>query len=130
MNRLGGWLRDFNYEMYNLLIGWNLFPFEPNAKIEVMGGALTNLPCYLSYRHENINELLLLHIYMGINAEWFNKNYQEYTLSKTFQSTWTENVNQVNLISLLEYCNLLKVEILILLRILNFLGVIILLLAP
>ena len=96
-------------KIYNLLIGWNLFPSEPNAKIEVMGEALTNLPCYLSYRYENNNkEWLLLHIYMGINAEWFNKNYQEYTLSKIFQSTWTENVNQVNLISLLGVLQFIK----------------------
>nr|YP_010322676.1 MutS-like protein [Alertigorgia orientalis]UKP87266.1 MutS-like protein [Alertigorgia orientalis] len=95
--------------IYNLLIGWNLFPSEPNAKIEVMGEALTNLPCYLSYRYENSNrEWLLLHINMGINAEWFNKNYQEYTLSKIFQSTWTENVNQVNLISLLGVLQFIK----------------------
>nr|YP_009417114.1 MutS-like protein [Leptogorgia sarmentosa]AST14118.1 MutS-like protein [Leptogorgia sarmentosa] len=96
-------------KIYNLLIGWNLFPSEPNAKIEVMGEALTNLPCYLSYRYENNNkEWLLLHIYMGIHAEWFNKNYQEYTLSKIFQSTWTENVNQVNLISLLGVLQFIK----------------------
>ena len=96
-------------KIYNLLIGWNLFPSEPNAKIEVMGGALTDLPSYLSYRYENNNkEWLLLHIYMGINAEWFNKNYQEYTLSKIFQSTWTENVNQVNLISLLGVLQFIK----------------------
>nr|YP_010322718.1 MutS-like protein [Anthothela grandiflora]UKP87336.1 MutS-like protein [Anthothela grandiflora] len=96
-------------KIYNLLIGWNLFPFEPNAKIEVMGEALTNLPCYLSYKYENNNkEWFLLHIYMGINAEWFNKNYQEYTLSKIFQSTWTENVNQANLISLLGVLQFIK----------------------
>nr|YP_010690088.1 MutS-like protein [Eleutherobia rubra]WBU12853.1 MutS-like protein [Eleutherobia rubra] len=96
-------------KIYNLLIGWNLFPSEPNAKIEVMGEALTNLPYYLSYRYENNNkEWLLLHIYTGINAEWFNKNYQEYTLSKIFQSTWTENVNQVNIISLLGVLQFIK----------------------
>nr|AAP92775.1 MutS-like protein [Leptogorgia virgulata]QGZ08250.1 MutS-like protein [Leptogorgia virgulata]QGZ08264.1 MutS-like protein [Leptogorgia virgulata]QGZ08278.1 MutS-like protein [Leptogorgia virgulata]QGZ08306.1 MutS-like protein [Leptogorgia virgulata] len=96
-------------KIYKLLIGWSLFPPEPNAKIEVMGEALTNLPCYLSYRYENNNkEWLLLHIYIGINAEWFNKNYQEYTLSKIFQSTWTENVNQVNLISLLGVLQFIK----------------------
>nr|YP_009417044.1 MutS-like protein [Eugorgia mutabilis]AST14034.1 MutS-like protein [Eugorgia mutabilis] len=96
-------------KIYNLLIGWGLFPPEPNAKIEVMGEALTNLPCYLSYRYENNNkEWLLLHIYIGINAEWFNKNYQEYTLSKIFQSTWTENVNQVNLSSLLGVLQFIK----------------------
>ena len=96
-------------KIYNLLIGWNLFPPEPNAKIEVMGEALTNLPCYLSYKYENNNkEWLLLHIYVGINAEWFNKNYQEYTLSKIFQSTWTENLNQVNLISLLGVLQFIK----------------------
>nr|QSX43542.1 DNA mismatch repair protein MutS [Trachythela sp. YZ-2021] len=89
-------------KIYNLLTDWNLFPPEPNAKIEVMEEARTNLPCYLSYRYENNNkEWLLLHIYLGINAEWFNKNYQEYTLSKIFQSIWTENVNPVSLISLL-----------------------------
>nr|WGH72464.1 mutS-like protein [Corymbophyton bruuni] len=88
-------------KIYNLLIDWNLFPSEPNAKIEVMGEAPTNLPCYISYRYENNKEWLLLHIYMGINAEWFNKNYQEYTLSKIFQSTWPENVNRASLISLL-----------------------------
>lgn len=96
-------------KIYNLLIGWNLFPCEPNVKIEVMGEALTNLPCYLSYRYENNNkEWLLLHIYMGINVEWFNKNYQEYTLSKIFQSTWTENVNQASLISLLGVLQFIK----------------------
>nr|YP_010322606.1 MutS-like protein [Acanthogorgia breviflora]UKP87168.1 MutS-like protein [Acanthogorgia breviflora] len=96
-------------KIYNLLIGWDLFPPEPNVKIEVMGEALPNLPCYLSYRYENNNkEWLLLHIYMGINPEWFNKNYQEYTLSKIFQSTWTENVNQVNLISLLGVLQFIK----------------------
>nr|YP_009860926.1 DNA mismatch repair protein MutS [Carijoa riisei]QKI31859.1 DNA mismatch repair protein MutS [Carijoa riisei] len=96
-------------KIYNLLIDWNLFPSEPNAKIEVMGEALINLPCYLSYRYENDNkEWLLLHIYMGINAEWFNKNYQEYTLSKIFQSTWTENINQANLISLLGTLQFIK----------------------
>nr|YP_010323222.1 MutS-like protein [Thrombophyton coronatum]UKP88329.1 MutS-like protein [Thrombophyton coronatum] len=96
-------------KIYNLLIGWNLFPPEPNAKVEVMEEALPNLPCYLSYRYENNNkEWLLLHIYMGINAEWFNKNYQKYTLSKIFQSTWTENVNQVNLISLLGVLQFIK----------------------
>nr|YP_010323026.1 MutS-like protein [Melithaea erythraea]UKP87840.1 MutS-like protein [Melithaea erythraea] len=87
--------------IYNLLIGWNLFPSEPSAKIEMMETS-SNLPCYLSYRYENSNkEWLLLHIYMGIDAKWFNKNYQEYTLSKIFQSSWTENINQVSLISLL-----------------------------
>nr|YP_010289317.1 MutS-like protein [Alcyonium digitatum]UKP87238.1 MutS-like protein [Alcyonium digitatum] len=95
--------------IYNLLIGYNLFPSEPNAKIEVMGEVINNLPCYLSYRYENNNkEWLLLHIYMGINAEWFNKNYQEYTLSKIFQSTWAENVNQANLISLLGVLQFIK----------------------
>ncbi|YP_003331255.1 DNA mismatch repair protein (mitochondrion) [Dendronephthya gigantea] len=99
---LGVGLDILTNKIYNLLIDWNLFPSEPNAKIEVMGETLTNLPCYLSYRYENNNkEWLLLHVYVGINAEWFNKNYQKYTLSKIFQSTWTENVNQVNLISLL-----------------------------
>nr|YP_010500810.1 MutS-like protein [Paramuricea grayi]UXB56226.1 MutS-like protein [Paramuricea grayi] len=96
-------------KVYHLLIGWNLFPPEPNAKIEVMGEAVPNLPCYLSYRYENNNkEWLLLHIYIDINAEWFNKNYQEYTLSKIFQSTWTENVNPVNLISLLGVLQFIK----------------------
>nr|UKP87794.1 MutS-like protein [Keroeides sp. ANT112] len=96
-------------KIYNLLIGWDLFPSEPNAKIEVMGEALTNLPCYLSYRYENNNkEWLLLHIYVGINAEWFNKNYQGYTLNKIFQSTWTEDVNQVNIISLLGVLQFIK----------------------
>nr|UKP88008.1 MutS-like protein [Paratelesto sp. ANT50] len=96
-------------KIYNLLIDWNLFPSEPNAKIEVMGEALINLPCYLSYRYENNHkEWLLLHIYIGINAEWFNKNYQEYTLNKIFQSTWTENVNQANLISLLGVLQFVK----------------------
>nr|YP_010323040.1 MutS-like protein [Nidalia simpsoni]UKP87910.1 MutS-like protein [Nidalia simpsoni] len=96
-------------KIYNLLIGWNLFPSEPNVKIEVMGEALTSSPCYLSYRYENNNkEWLLLHIYIGINAEWFNKNYQEYTLSKIFQSTWTENVNQANLVSLLGVLQFIK----------------------
>nr|YP_009034309.1 mismatch repair protein [Junceella fragilis]AHZ88982.1 mitochondrial mismatch repair protein [Junceella fragilis] len=91
-------------KIYGLLIGWNLFPSEPNAKIEVMGS-----PRYLSYRYENDNkEWLLLHIYLDINEEWFNKNYQEYTLSKIFQSTWTENVNQVNLISLLGILQFVK----------------------
>nr|YP_010323194.1 MutS-like protein [Sinularia wanannensis]UKP88273.1 MutS-like protein [Sinularia wanannensis] len=96
-------------KIYNLLIGWNLFPSEPNAKIEVMGEVLTNLPCYLSYRYENNNkEWLLLHIYIGINTEWLNKNYQKYTLSKIFQSTWTENVDQANLISLLGVLQFIK----------------------
>nr|YP_010322592.1 MutS-like protein [Acanthoaxis wirtzi]UKP87154.1 MutS-like protein [Acanthoaxis wirtzi] len=98
-------------KIYNLLIGWNLFPSEPNVKIEVMGHdeAPANSPCYLSYRYENDNkEWLLLHIYIGINEEWFNKNYQEYTLSKIFQSTWTENVNQANLISLLGVLQFIK----------------------
>nr|UKP87938.1 MutS-like protein [Paracis sp. ANT76D] len=105
----GAGLENLISKIYNLLIGWNLFPPEPNAKIEVMGEALPNLPCYLSYRYENNNkEWLLLHIYMGINAEWFNKNYQKYTLSKIFQSTWTENVNQVNLISLLGVLQFIK----------------------
>nr|UKP87140.1 MutS-like protein [Acanella sp. ANT177] len=91
-------------KIYDLLIGWNLFPSEPNAIIEVMED-----PCYLSYRYENDNkEWLLLHIYLGINEEWFNKNYQEYTLSKIFQSTWTEDVNQVNLISLLGTLQFIK----------------------
>nr|YP_010322774.1 MutS-like protein [Caementabunda simplex]UKP87420.1 MutS-like protein [Caementabunda simplex] len=96
-------------KIYNLLIGWNLFPSEPNVKIEVMGEAPTNFPCYLSYRYENDNkEWLLLHIFLGISVEWFNKNYQEYTLSKIFQSTWTESVNQVNLISLLGALQFIK----------------------
>lgn len=96
-------------KIYKLLIDWNLFPVEPNAKIEVMGEALTNLPCYLSYRYENNNkEWLLLHIYIGINAEWLNKNYQEYTLSKIFQSAWTKNVNQVSIISLLGVLQFIK----------------------
>nr|UKP88022.1 MutS-like protein [Parisis sp. ANT113] len=100
-------------KIYGLLIGWNLFPSEPNARIEVMGetltGRTTGLSCYLSYRYENDNkEWLLLHIYLGINEEWFNKNYQEYTLSKIFQSTWTEDVNQVNLISLLGILQFIK----------------------
>nr|QXE46388.1 MutS-like protein [Telestula cf. batoni AP-2020] len=100
-------------KIYGLLIGWNLFPSEPNARIEVMGetltGITTDLSCYLSYRYENDNkEWLLLHIYLGINEEWFNKNYQEYTLSKIFQSTWAEDVNQVNLISLLGILQFIK----------------------
>nr|UKP87476.1 MutS-like protein [Chelidonisis aurantiaca mexicana] len=103
-------------KIYGLLIGWNLFPSEPNAKIEVMGetltpsgGMTTGLSCYLSYRYENDNkEWLLLHIYLDINEEWFNKNYQEYTLSKIFQSTWTEDVNQVNIISLLGILQFIK----------------------
>nr|YP_010322942.1 MutS-like protein [Homophyton verrucosum]UKP87714.1 MutS-like protein [Homophyton verrucosum] len=100
-------------KIYGLLIGWNLFPSEPNARIEVMGetltGITTGLSCYLSYRYENDNkEWLLLHIYLDINEEWFNKNYQEYTLSKIFQSTWTEDVNQVNLISLLGILQFIK----------------------
>nr|YP_010323236.1 MutS-like protein [Trichogorgia capensis]UKP88343.1 MutS-like protein [Trichogorgia capensis] len=96
-------------EIYGLLIGWNLFPSEPNARIEVMGETLTSTPCYLSYRYENDNkERLLLHIYLGINEEWFNKNYQEYTLSKIFKSTWTEDVNQANLISLLGTLQFIK----------------------
>nr|YP_009737730.1 DNA mismatch repair protein MutS [Plumarella spinosa]YP_009738159.1 MutS-like protein [Plumarella adhaerans]QHW07020.1 DNA mismatch repair protein MutS [Plumarella spinosa]QIB71465.1 MutS-like protein [Plumarella adhaerans] len=99
-------------QIYDLLIGWNLFPSEPNARIEVMGETLTSTPglsCYLSYRYENDNkEWLLLHIYLGINEGWFNKNYQEYTLSKIFQSTWTEDVNQVNLISLLGTLQFIK----------------------
>nr|YP_626512.1 DNA mismatch repair protein mutS [Briareum asbestinum]ABF69703.1 DNA mismatch repair protein mutS [Briareum asbestinum] len=103
-------------KIYGLLIGWNLFPSEPNAKIEVMGETLTgittglsDLSCYLSYRYENDNkEWLLLHIYLDINEEWFNKNYQEYTLSKIFQSIWTEDVNQVNLISLLGILQFIK----------------------
>nr|YP_010289457.1 MutS-like protein [Tubipora musica]UKP88357.1 MutS-like protein [Tubipora musica] len=96
-------------KIYNLLIDWNLFPSEPNTKIEVMGEVLTNLPCYLSYRYENdTKEWLLLHIYIGINAEWFNKNYQEYTLNKIFQSIWTENINQANLISLLGVLQFVK----------------------
>lgn len=96
-------------KIYNLLIGWNLFPSEPNVKIEVMGEAPINFPCYFSFRYENDNkEWLLLHIFLGINAEWFNKNYQEYTLSKIFQSTWTEDVNQVNIISLLGALQFIK----------------------
>nr|YP_010322816.1 MutS-like protein [Chrysogorgia tricaulis]AFM97559.1 MutS-like protein [Chrysogorgia tricaulis]AFM97571.1 MutS-like protein [Chrysogorgia tricaulis]UKP87490.1 MutS-like protein [Chrysogorgia tricaulis] len=99
-------------KIYGLLIGWNLFPSEPNARIEVMGETLTSTPglsCYLSYRYENDNkEWLLLHIYLGVNEEWFNKNYQEYTLSKIFQSTWTEDVNQANLISLLGTLQFIK----------------------
>nr|YP_010323054.1 MutS-like protein [Ovabunda macrospiculata]UKP87924.1 MutS-like protein [Ovabunda macrospiculata] len=96
-------------KLYNLLIGWNLFPSEPNVKIEVMGEAPINFPCYFSFRYENDNkEWLLLHIFLGINAEWFNKNYQEYTLSKIFQSTWTEDVNQVNIISLLGALQFIK----------------------
>nr|YP_010323250.1 MutS-like protein [Virgularia schultzei]UKP88385.1 MutS-like protein [Virgularia schultzei] len=91
-------------KIYGLLIGWNLFPLEPNARIEVMDS-----PRYLSYRYENDNkEWLLLHIYLGINEEWFNKNYQEYTLSKIFQSTWTEDLNQVNIISLLGILQFVK----------------------
>lgn len=99
-------------KIYGLLIGWNLFPSEPNARIEVMGETLTSTPglsCYLSYRYENDNkEWLLLHIYLGVNEEWFNKNYQEYTLSKIFQSTWTEDVNQASLISLLGTLQFIK----------------------
>lgn len=96
-------------KIYNLLIGWNLFPSEPNVKIEVMGEAPINFPCYFSFRYENDNkEWLLLHIFLGINVEWFNKNYQEYTLSKIFQSTWTEDVNQVNIISLLGALQFIK----------------------
>nr|AIX11499.1 putative mismatch repair protein [Anthomastus sp. USNM 1081145] len=100
-------------KIYGLLIGWNLFPSEPNVKIEVMGEPLTPsgdiASGYLSYRHESDNkEWLLLHIYLGINEEWFNKNYQKYTLSKTFQSTWTEDVNQVNIISLLGILQFIK----------------------
>nr|QDP70785.1 MutS-like protein [Umbellula sp. 2 RH-2019] len=91
-------------KIYGLLIDWNLFPSEPNARIEVMGS-----PCYLSYRYENDNkEWLLLHIYLGINEKWFNKNYQEYTLSKIFQSTWTDDLNQVNIISLLGILQFVK----------------------
>nr|AHG24709.1 msh1 [Paragorgia coralloides]AHG24723.1 msh1 [Paragorgia coralloides] len=100
-------------KIYGLLIGWNLFPSEPNVEIEVMGETLTPLgdiaPGYLSYRYESDNkEWLLLHIHLGINKEWFNKNYQKYTLSKIFQSTWTEDVNQVNIISLLGVLKFIK----------------------
>lgn len=97
-------------KIYGLLIDWNLFPSEPNARIEVMGETLPEMTTgYLSYRYENDNkEWLLLHIYLGINKEWFNKNYQEYTLSKIFQSTWTEDVNQVNLVSLLGVLQFIK----------------------
>nr|QDP70645.1 MutS-like protein [Kophobelemnon sp. 1 RH-2019] len=91
-------------KIYGLLIGWNLFPSEPNTRIEVMGS-----PGYLSYRYENDNkEWLLLHIYLGINEEWFNKNYQEYTLSKIFKSTWADDLNQVNIISLLGILQFVK----------------------
>nr|WPN89760.1 MutS-like protein [Anthoptilum sp. g YK-2023] len=91
-------------KIYGLLIDWNLFPFEPNARIEVLDS-----PCYLSYRYENDSkEWLLLHIYLGINEEWFNKNYQEYTFSKIFQSTWTDDLNQVNIISLLGILQFIK----------------------
>nr|QDP70589.1 MutS-like protein [Anthoptilum sp. 1 RH-2019] len=91
-------------KIYGLLIDWNLFPLEPNARIEVMDS-----PCYLSYRYENDSkEWLLLHIYLGINEEWFNKNYQEYTFSKIFQSTWTDDLNQVNIISLLGILQFIK----------------------
>nr|QDP70631.1 MutS-like protein [Halipteris cf. finmarchica RH-2019]UKP87686.1 MutS-like protein [Balticina finmarchica] len=91
-------------KIYGLLIDWNLFPYEPSARIEVMGS-----PCYLSYRYENDNkEWILLHIYLGINEEWFNKNYQEYTLSKIFQSTWADDLNQVNIISLLGILQFVK----------------------
>nr|YP_010322732.1 MutS-like protein [Arula petunia]UKP87350.1 MutS-like protein [Arula petunia] len=95
-------------KIYNLLIDWNLFPSEPNAKIEVMGEALANLSSYLSYKYENNKEWLLLHIYLSTNAEWSNKNYQKYALSKIFQSTWTENVNQASLISLLGVLQFIK----------------------
>nr|UKP87851.1 MutS-like protein [Muricella sp. ANT77] len=88
-------------KMYDLLIGWNLFPYEPHAKIEVMGKTRTNSPYYLSYRYENNNEWLLLHIYVGLSPEWFNKNYQEYTLSKIFKSSWTVSADPANIISLL-----------------------------
>nr|ACB28532.1 MutS-like protein [Hemicorallium ducale] len=99
--------------IYGLLIGWNLFPSEPYVKIDVMGETLTPsgdiAPGYLSYRYESDNgEWLLLHIYLGINKEWFNENYQKYTLSKIFQSTWTEDVNQVRLISLLGMLKFIK----------------------
>ncbi|GMN84120.1 hypothetical protein SpAB1_17570 [Streptococcus pyogenes] len=50
----------------------------------------------------------MLHIYLDINKEWFNKNYQEYTLSKIFQSTWTDDLNQVNIISLLGILQFVK----------------------
>nr|QDP70793.1 MutS-like protein [Umbellula sp. 3 RH-2019] len=91
-------------KIYGLLMGWNLFPLEPNARIEVMDS-----PCYLSYRYENDSkEWLLLHIYLGINEEWFNKSYQEYTLSKIFQSTWAGDLNQVNIISLLGVLQFVK----------------------
>ena len=43
----------------------------------------------------------MLRVYLRVNGEWFNKNYQEYTLSKIIQSTWAEDLNQVNIISLL-----------------------------
>jgi DNA mismatch repair protein MutS len=91
-------------KIYGLLIGWNLFPSEPNARVEVMSS-----PCYLSYRYENDNkEWFLLHIYSDVNEEWFNKNYQEYTLSKIFKSTWKEDLNQVNIISLLGILQFVK----------------------
>nr|YP_010508160.1 mutS-like protein [Cavernularia habereri]UXG56624.1 mutS-like protein [Cavernularia habereri] len=92
--------------IYDLLIDWNLFPLEPNARIEVMDSPDT---CYLSYRYENESkEWLLLHIYLDINKEWFNKNYQEYTLSKIFKSTWKANIHQVNIISLLGVLQFVK----------------------
>nr|YP_006576472.1 mutS [Renilla muelleri]AFO73240.1 mutS [Renilla muelleri]UKP88133.1 MutS-like protein [Renilla muelleri] len=91
-------------KIYGLLIGWNLFPSEPNARVEVM-----STPCYLSYRYENDNkEWILLHIYSDINEEWFNKNYQEYTLNKIFQNTWADDLNQVNIISLLGILQFVK----------------------
>nr|YP_004376731.1 putative mismatch repair protein [Pleurocorallium konojoi]YP_008802638.1 putative mismatch repair protein [Pleurocorallium elatius]BAK18833.1 putative mismatch repair protein [Pleurocorallium konojoi]BAO03871.1 putative mismatch repair protein [Pleurocorallium elatius]BAO03885.1 putative mismatch repair protein [Pleurocorallium elatius] len=100
-------------KIYGLLIAWNLFPSEPNVEIEVMGETLTPsgdiAPGYLSYRYESDSrEWLLLHIYLGINKEWFNKNYQKYALSKIFQSTWTEDVNQASIISLLGILKFIK----------------------
>ena len=99
-------------KIYGLFIGRNLFPSEPNVRIEVMGETLTSthgLSCYLSYRYENNNkEWILLHIYLDINKGWFNKNYKEYTLSKIFQSTCTEDVNQVNIISFLGILQFIK----------------------
>nr|YP_010322858.1 MutS-like protein [Cornularia pabloi]UKP87546.1 MutS-like protein [Cornularia pabloi] len=86
--------------IYALLVDWNLFPSDPNATVEVMRTQPNDN--YLSYRYKNDSqEWLLLHIYFFIEEEWFNGNYQEYTLSQIFKTAWTEDSNQASLISLL-----------------------------
>nr|YP_010323264.1 MutS-like protein [Tenerodus fallax]UKP88399.1 MutS-like protein [Tenerodus fallax] len=101
--------------LYALLTDWGLFPSEPEAMIEAMleheleDGTV-------SLRYQNGEEWLLLQVYGHIPTEWFNKNYQEYTLSKvcdTSADTYDSYVEEcvISLLGVLQFVNIRNSEL-------------------